>query len=184
MGQISVGANMLFSGGGNDIVAEPLSLWLKDWDAALPPEAHLDAQRFSAALALVRAGYEELIALRDRLSPSTELVFHGYDYAIPDGRGVCLNAFGPWLNPAFDLRGFPSRAAASAVVKAMLSAFALQLQDLANTHNNVTFVNSQGLLPQSPDAWHNELHPSSQGYDLHADRFNASLKSMVPNRVD
>ena len=56
----------------------------------------------------MRAGYEDLIGLRDSLSPQTRLFFHGYDFAIPDGRGICH--LGPWLKPTFDLRGFPTLA--------------------------------------------------------------------------
>jgi hypothetical protein len=84
---------LLFSGGGNDIVDNPMALWVKDWNPAMPPAAHIHKVRFDAALALVQAGYEDLIELRDQLSPTTQLVFHGYDFAIPDGRGIC--GFGP-----------------------------------------------------------------------------------------
>ena len=79
---------LLFSGGGNDIVDNPMALWVKDWNPAMPPAAHIHQARFDAALALVRAGYEDLIELRNELSPNTHLVFHGYDFAIPDGRGI------------------------------------------------------------------------------------------------
>ncbi|CAH0353153.1 hypothetical protein [Aquabacterium sp. CECT 9606] len=174
---------LLFSGGGNDIVDNPMALWIKDWDATQPPESHLHTLRFAAALSLVRAGYEDLIAMRDRLSPTTSLVFHGYDFAIPDGRGVCFNALGPWMKPAFDLRGFPSQEARAAVVRVMLATFAMEIQALAGAHPHVTFVNGQGLLPNLASWWHNELHPSSGGYDVHAGNFYASLKQLFPTRV-
>jgi hypothetical protein len=45
------------------------------------------------------------IALRDKLSPGTHLVFQGYDFAIPDGQRIC--GYGPWLKPTFDLHKFP-----------------------------------------------------------------------------
>ena len=80
---------LLFSGGGNDIVSNPMALWIKDYDPALTPAQHIHATRFKAALALVQAGYEDLIEIRNRLSPSTHLVIHGYDFALPDGRGIC-----------------------------------------------------------------------------------------------
>ena len=74
---------LLFSGGGNDIVDNPMALWVRDWDPTIPPAAHLNQPRFDTALGMVRAGYEDLIILRDKLSPNTHLVFHGYDFAIP-----------------------------------------------------------------------------------------------------
>jgi hypothetical protein len=49
----------------------------------------IDQPRFDSALALVRAGYEDLIGLRDQLSPTTHILLQQYDYAIPDGRGIC-----------------------------------------------------------------------------------------------
>ena len=122
---------LLFSGGGNDVVDNPMALWIKDWDPALTPIDLIHKPRFETALALVRAGYEDLIDLRNDLSPGTHLVFHDYDFAIPDGRGVC--GFGPWLKPTFDLRNVPLGVARQQVVKAMLLQFAAMLTSLAGT---------------------------------------------------
>ena len=172
---------LLFSGGGNDIVDDPMAIWVKDYSAAVPPATLIHQQRFDNALALVRAGYEDLIALRDKLSPGTHLIFHGYDYAIPDGRGVCLG-FGPWLAPTFDLRGFPKTLAPrKAVISAMLSQFATMLTQLAGP--TVSFVNGQGTLPQTANSWDNELHPSTDGFERHAALFHARLKQLFPARV-
>jgi hypothetical protein len=130
-------------------------------------------------LALVQAGYEDLIALRDQLSPTTQLVFHGYDFAIPDGRGIC--GFGPWLRPTFHLRKFPTRAAMEAVVKAMLQQFAAMLASLSSP--TVTFINGQGTLVPQPSAWHNELHPARARFGKFADIFHVKLKALFPDRV-
>jgi hypothetical protein len=170
---------LLFSGGGNDIVDNPMALWVKDWNPAMPPTDHIHKARFDAALALVRAGYEDLIELRNELSPNTHLVFHGYDFAIPDGRGIC--GFGPWLEPTFKLRKFPARAAMEAVVKAMLEQFAVMLGSLAGP--TVTFINGQGTLAPQPSSWHNELHPARAGFGKFADIFHVRLKALFPDRV-
>ena len=171
---------LLFSGGGNDIVANPMALWIRDYQPAVPPDALIFQPRFTAALALVRAGYEDLIALRDSLSPTTQLIFHDYDFAIPDGRGVCT--MGPWLKPTFDLRGFPNDLGLrTAVVKAMLLQFADLLRSLAG--NGVTLINGQGTLTPVPQSWANELHPSRGGFDKFADLFRAKLKALFPSRV-
>jgi hypothetical protein len=172
---------LLFSGGGNDIVDNPMALWIRDFDASIPVERHIHQPRFDSALALVRAGYEDLIALRDQLSPDTHLFFHAYDFAIPDGRGACH--LGPWLKPTFDLRKFKSRAAASAVVREMLGQFAVMLADLAAAHPRITLINGQGLLPAKTASWHNELHPAKQGFKQFAQLFHDSLKAVFPDRV-
>ena len=172
---------LLFSGGGNDVVDNPMALWIKDWDPALPPIDLIHKSRFQTALALVRAGYEDLIELRDNLSPGTHLIFHDYDFAIPDGRGIC--GFGPWLKPTFDLRKFPLGVARREVVKAMLLQFAAMLTSLAGTASNVTFINGQGTLKPQTSSWHNELHPSKAGFERFADIFRDKLKALFPNRV-
>ena len=172
---------LLFSGGGNDIVGNPMALWIQDYNSTVPPANLLSKARFEVALKLVQAGYEDLITMRDLLSPTTHLVFHGYDFAIPDGRGIC--GMGPWLKPAFDLRGFPSRAPAAAVVTSMLRRFASMLQALAGNHTDVTFVNTQGTLTPVTTSWHNELHPSKAGFDLVADVFHSSLRTLFPGRT-
>ena len=172
---------LLFSGGGNDVVDNPMALWIKDWDPALPPIDLIHKSRFQTALALVRAGYEDLIELRDNLSPGTHLVFHDYDFAIPDGRGIC--GFGPWLKPTFDLRKFPLGVARQEVAKAMLLQFAAMLTSLAGTASNVTFINGQGTLKPQTSSWHNELHPSKAGFERFANIFWDKLKALFPNRV-
>lgn len=171
---------LLFSGGGNDIVDNPMALWVRDWDPDVPPAQLLHGPRFDSALALLRAGYEDLIALRKQHSQSTHLVFHAYDFAIPDGRGVCNH--GPWLKPTFDLRGFPDQQSASAVVREMLTRFASMLQSLS-AQPGVSFVNGQGLLPPVTQSWHNELHPSRSGFDAHAQLLHQHLKQHLPGRV-
>ncbi len=172
---------MLFSGGGNDIAAQPLALWLRDYKVVAPAKDLLNQTRFAHVLALVRAAYEDLIALRDLHSPQTRLLFHGYDFAIPDGRSIC--GYGPWLKPAFDVHGFPADMVVStAVVREMLTQFAAMLTALAMLPR-VHLVDTQGTLAPTPASWHNELHPSKSGFNLMADKFQAAIKLLFPGRV-
>ena len=172
---------LLFSGGGNDIVSNPMALWVRDFAAGKLPEALIHRPRYDAALAIVRAGYEDLIAMRDALSPQTQLVFHAYDFTISDGRGICH--LDPWLKPTFDLRGFPSQQAGFKVVKLMLSDLAKMLSVLEAKSPKVAFINGQGTLAPDPGNWHNEPHPSRQGFALFAVLFHERLKQLFPDRV-
>lgn len=171
---------MLFSGGGNDIVGDPMALWVSHWDQSKTPQQHLVQHRFDAALALVRAAYEDLIALRDQLSPSTHIVFHAYDYAIPNGRGICH--LGPWLKPTFDVKSFPSQLAAHEVVKSMIDQFAGMLSNLALA-DKVSFIKTPGTLAPVAASWHNELHPSKDGFKLFTTMFYEQIKLLFPDRV-
>ncbi len=173
---------MLFSGGGNDIVGEPMALWIEEYKNSLPANALINQPRFEAALAIVKAGYEDLIKIRDDYSPNTYLVFHGYDFAIPDGRGVCF--YGPWLKPTFMHRKFPENLKiATGVVEVMLRQFAQVLTDIAAKNEGVTFINTQGTLNRDTTSWHNELHPSAEGFDRFAELFAQDLKALFPNRL-
>lgn len=172
---------LLFSGGGNDIVGDPMALWVDEFNPAVPAEQLLNEQRFTAALRLVQSAYEDLIQLRNRHSPSTLLILHSYDFAIPDGRGVC--GYGPWLKPAFDLRGFPGMQPRVAVVNAMLKKFAAMLQGIADQHAGVTFINTQATLSPVVASWHNELHPAEDGFDKIAALFQQRLRALFPGRV-
>ncbi len=172
---------LLFSGGGNDIVANPMALWVRDYAPGVPAQALIHQPRFDSALALVLAGYEDLIDLRDNLSSNTHLIFHAYDFAIPDGRGICF--MGPWMKPTFDLHKYPvATSIRFDVVKAMLTQFAAMLQALTS-HQGVTFINGQGTLVPSANSWHNELHPAKAGFDKFAALFHAKLKALFPARV-
>jgi hypothetical protein len=172
---------LLFSGGGNDIVDNPMALWIRDFDATIPLASHIHQARFDAVLTLVRSGYEDLIEMRDRVTPNTALFFNAYDFAIPDGRGVCRH--GPWLKPTFVLRKFLSQAAAFEVVKAMLQKFLAMLQVLAAAHPRVEVVDTQGTMLPVVASWHNELHPAKPGFEIFAQKFHARLKAMFPAQV-
>jgi hypothetical protein len=172
---------MLFSGGGNDIVDNPMALWINDFDPNRPAAAQINQARLDAALSIVRAGYEDLVSMRDALSPDTHLFVHAYDFAIPDGRGVCH--FGPWLKPTFDLRRFPDLPTAAAVVKVMLQQFAAMLESLADSRSRMTVINGQGTLEAVAKSWHNELHPAKAGFNAFADVFRDRLKQVFPNRI-
>ena len=159
-----------------------MTLWINDFDPSLSPAQLIHQTRFDAALSIVRSGYEDLIGLRDVLSPNTHLVLHAYDFAIPDGRGICN--LGPWLQPTFQHRKFPnSLTVSTAVLRVMLSQFADMLTALASGHANVTFINGQGTLAPVTSSWHNELHPRSAGFNQFADLFHRQLKALFPNRL-
>lgn len=184
---------LLFSGGGNDIVGDPMAIWINNWDPKISPEKHINSQHYGSALALVQAGYEELIVLRDSLSPNTHIFFHVYDYAIPNGKGICH--LGPWLKPALDLRGFPElpqdprkipQSARFRVVKEMLRQFAVMLNTLIANQpkdSKISLIPTQGKLVPVVNSWHNELHPSSEGYDLFTEIFKVEINKVFPGRV-
>jgi hypothetical protein len=168
---------LLFSGGGNDIVGEPMVLWLRDRDGSRAGDA-VNPERFRAVLDLVMAGYEDLREIRDRRAPECVLFVHAYDRAIPSGRGVC--GFGPWLRPALDARGWREPALARAAVQAMLEAFRERLQDFARADRSgrTVLVRTHALLEDNE--WNDELHPSRSGFKKVARQFAEALLERFP----
>ncbi|HEY1091439.1 MAG TPA: hypothetical protein VGE47_10120, partial [Burkholderiaceae bacterium] len=69
------------------------------------------------------------------------------------------------------------------VVRLMLTQFAAMLQALVGKHPGVHLFNGQGLLPATPQSWHNEMHPSSGGFDRHADGIGQLIRQLFPSRV-
>ena len=150
---------LLFSGGGNDIVDNPMALWIKDWDPAVPPAEPHPPGAFRHCTGLgARWIRRPDLRCATTLSPSTHLVFHGYDFAIPDGRGNL--PFRPVAQA--DLRPAQISDAGGEIRRSSrrcCEQFAAMLTSLA-TQPKVTFINGQGTLPQQPASWHNELHPT------------------------
>ena len=169
---------LLFSGGGNDIVGDAMCLWVKTWDPAHTPAEHLDTVRFGKILGVVHSAYEDFFATVKDVSPSTRVLVHEYDFALPTGKRVCFH--GPWLKPSLDFRRFPALAQRAALVKEMLLQFKALITQLA-ARPNVTLIPTQGTLTASQ--WANELHPTPAGFDAITLKFRTALKAAFPGRI-
>jgi hypothetical protein len=66
----------------------------------------------------------------------------------------------------------------------MLKRFAAMIATLQAAHPaGITFINGQGTLAPQTSSWHNELHPSRDGFNQFADLFHQKLKVLFPTRV-
>ena len=171
---------ILMSGGGNDIVADALPIWLNRSSAVGgDPAKGLSEERFAGALAGVRAGYESLAELRDLHAPGTPIFVHAYDFAIPNGVGVyCI---GPWLKPGLEYAGWTDLKGGTVIIHTMLARFGAMLQSFAAATPDVVFVDTQGTL--AANQWANELHPDPAGFKLIAAKFRKALAARFPGRV-
>lgn len=194
---------LLFSGGGNDFVGDAFRLYIRDRDDPKvqgDPAKALNAT-FDHLMQTIAAAYEELVALRDRVVAMSNaarggggaggggggavpagrritIYVHGYDFAIPSGRGTC--GFGPWLAPSLRSRGWVNPQTGhisdtgTTVVRHALRKFADLLTDLAQRHPDFVVVPTQGTLPDA-DLWRDELHPTPEGFRMIAEKFAAAL---------
>ncbi len=172
---------ILFSGGGNDTVGNQFCLWIRDFTPGMTPSQGINVPRLGAVLGVVKSAYEDLILIRDKFVPQCPLFIHGYDFAIPSGVGVCENLIGPWLKPSLTLRGWTDPVTARQVVKEFLLQFRDTLVQIASTHKNVVYVETQGTLTDKE--WANELHPTPGGFDKIGAKFLAALRQEFPGRI-
>ena len=171
---------ILFSGGGNDLAGNQFRLWLNERaTVGGNPASGLNRSRVAAILGVVKAGYEDLISTRDTFAASTWIFGHGYDFAIPSGKGVCN--VGPWLQPGLADRGWTDLAEGTAIVKDLLVEFDAMLAALAMTTKNFVYVRTQGTLSSSE--WDNELHPLPVGFAAITQKFVAELRKAFPGRI-
>jgi hypothetical protein len=164
---------MLFSGGGNDVVGDQLCIWLKSYTVGMPAHDVLDTERLDAVLEIVQAGYQDLITMRNAITPKTKLFFHQYDFALPNGHGVCTA--GPWLRPSLIFRQVPGELRVE-VVKLMLQRFAQAIASVSAGAPYVFLVPTQGTFPApTSEWWANELHPTNRGFKAIAEKFQVAL---------
>ncbi|WP_256081873.1 SGNH/GDSL hydrolase family protein [Massilia sp. YIM B04103] len=165
---------ILFSGGGNDLAGDQFRLWVRDAvSAGSDPAQGLLQPRVDGVLAVVRAAYEDLAQARDRIDASIPIFVHSYDFALPDGKGVC--GAGPWLQPGLLDRGWEALADGQVIVRELLSQFSALLDELQTRHANFIHVKTQGTL--GAHDWANELHPTPGGFARITQKFLEALRA-------
>ena len=165
---------ILFSGGGNDIAGDQFRLWLNEAAAVgNDPAQGLNANRVAAIIAVIRAGYEDLIAARDAIDKTIPIFGHSYDFPIPNG--VRVPCAGPWLHPGFQDRGWTDINVNRGIIKQLLLQLAAMLEVFAgDAKNNFVHVRTQGTLIDTD--WDNELHPTPDGFAAITAKFVEALR--------
>jgi len=164
----------LFSGGGNDLLgSDRFHKWLHPYRKWMKPKDILNWKTLEKAFDLLEFGYKEIINIRDVYSPKTRLLLHSYDFAIPNGRGVCGK--GPWLKPGLDMRAVPVKMHKK-VVKLFLQNFDSLLDRIAEQNKRVNIVQTQGTL--NDDDWANEIHPKNRGFRKISNLFMSDIEGL------
>jgi hypothetical protein len=191
---------ILISGGGNDIAGDEFATLVNHRNSGLPPLNTSVADGIIGER--LRTAMASLVGVVTRLSESffgerARVLLHGYDHAIPDGRGFLGGAWilpGPWLEPGFRRKGhfaetgpdrMPVLEANARVVRDLIDRYNAMLAalvgDLASAGlSHVRYVDLRGTLsaalPSGYKAdWGNELHPTKPGFAKVAARIAAAL---------
>lgn len=172
---------LLLSGGGNDIVEEHLRLLLKDKEPPNTPwQQCIDMARLDNRLMQLELAYQEVVDIRDDVNPGCVIYTHGYDRAIPTGKGVKIGPIrrGPWLKPFLERRKIIDPVDQRNVVHFLIDRFNEMQQRVEAANDRVVFIDCRGTLAEGD--WHNELHPSRAGFRAIAARFAAQLDTQFP----
>lgn len=177
---------LLFSGGGNDLLGDPLPDLLRHrsevprgWRGLLRRDA-LDAE-----IARIRRAYQRVILRTLALRPACQILVHGYDYPFPRRKGATLfwgrvTLTGPWILPVMrDEKGIEDASDREKLAKELIDAFNGMLRDLDRQHAHFHHVDLRGTLP-SVRQWDDEIHPKSAGFKKMAKTFRARMAALVP----
>lgn len=172
---------VLFSGGGNDIVGPEMLPLLNDYRPGMSALDCIHQENFALRLDAIEAAYLKLIALRDQHRPNVCIFTHAYDFAVPSGKPVHFLFWdiGPWIVNMEIAKGIRDPALQQEIITYMLTAFAGMQEKLEREHERIVYVRTQGTLDRESD-WGDELHPTPQGFQKIAAKFQAALRSVFP----
>ena len=167
---------LLLSVGGNDIAGPELESLLHSMaeapDSSMPVIDAVEDRVFGDSFA---QRLHHIIDTVKRESPDAAIFLHGYDYAVPDGRGVLQLPFGfsfagPWLKPAFDRKGIRDHEARQRVIRRLIDRLNETIAHLVRDRagEQVHHVDLRGTLatarPGHRRDWADELHPTGRGW--------------------
>lgn len=174
---------LILSGGGNDVVHESLWLMLNHASSgyqALNDEIvtqHIDVRLQTALRTWIIQARALLEDVYGGAASDVPIFIHGYDHAIPDGRGYrrFLKTWrGPWIEPGLIARGHGSldeNPGNQLIIEELIQRFNAMLEEVANDLDPlvryVSFIDElDGTLANDAyrDDWDNELHPTDEAF--------------------
>ncbi len=176
---------ILLSGGGNDIAGKEFAVLLN----------HAASGKLGLNQAIMQGVIDE--RLRDAyttvlygvtqvcekvIGSKLPIIVHGYDYPIPDGRGVLGGLLsGPWLMPGFQQKGYADLEQNKLICKTLIDRFNAMLKGLADKtpFAHVKYLDLRSTLRWDANSykkdWANELHPSEDGFAKVVQKFAAAI---------
>ncbi len=114
---------------------------------------HIDTDKLSDIFKEVKRGYLSIVRKVTVWSPETEILLHGYDFAIP-------RSGGKWMGIPFASLGYSLAIDLPAqIIRVVVDQF-YALEEVARTSNRVHVMNNRNQLQGH---WHDELHPDKSG---------------------
>lgn len=161
----------LISGGGNDLLGEGrLATVLKPFAPELEPADYVETKEFRTLLANVLDQFRQIFQNLFDAFPHLVAFCHGYDYAIPDS--------GRWLGEPMESKGIRDRDLQRRIIRVIMDRFNDGLEDIADSfQDRVFYVDCRNVVGKR---WHDELHPTDEGYQAVAQRFRDAIDTVLP----
>jgi len=168
---------ILLSAGGNDLVGMyDFPMMIKKAADNSPVSSFLNERHLALRLHQIGLCYLEMSYFRDLYFPSTPIVTHQYDQAIPSNRGVevlGLTLIKSWMKPYMDGISIKSSDQQKISIEIMRR-YAELLTSLKSgtfsidTHASISIGNfhiapTSGILLKNE--WENEIHPNDIGFE-------------------
>lgn len=165
---------VLVSGGGDDVAGNEFGMLINSID--LPDSGWNNAIVAGVLEGRIANAYRRMFLVinhlcQERFGRLIPILVHGYDYAVPDGRGFWggWGPFpGPWLRPGFREKLFDQLPQTTTMMQDLIDHFNAMLQQVSQeaVFSNVHYIDLRGTLSndlnndQYQDWWANELHPT------------------------
>jgi len=161
---------VLVSGGGNDLLGEGrLATALHPYAPGRRPEDYPN-DTFAATLDSVLGRFRTWFNRLATQAPGIAVLCHGYDWAIPNAQR--------WLGAPLQTLGIVEPTLQQAIVRVMIDRFNVRLEALARELGPaVRYVDCRGRVPSGE--WHDELHPTDDGYASVAEKFAEEIEKAV-----
>ncbi len=178
---------ILLSGGGNDVAGDEFAVLLNHSSSA---NRGLNEQVVAGVVdERIRDAYLTVITsvtevCQQSLGVALPILVHGYDFAVPDGRGFWGGwgpLPGPWLQPGFSEKGYGDFTENKGIVRTLINRLNTMLETLPSLPGlgHVRFIDLRNTLSSADhdyqDWWSNELHPTEAGFEAIAAKFVAGL---------
>lgn len=183
---------VLLSGGGDDIAGDEFGMLLNNANSKIAGwnDEVVDGVISKRIAAAYRTMLDAITGLSQHYAGKTlPILIHGYDYAVPDGRGFLGGWWilpGPWLQPGFTEKQFADLTQNTRMVQDVIDRFNDMLEALVSesAYSHVHYIDLRQTLSNSLTGnayktwWVNELHPEKQGFEAVTARFAAVLNGL------
>ncbi len=183
----------LFSAGGNDIIGEDkadnvavIRKVVSPFNPGFEARDYIDNAAWRSRLASVRQQYRGVLATVRARFPELPIICNSYDYAIPwssgDPRDPCWADKDEWLGDPLSDLGITNTTLQRAIIREMLDQFTAMLNEFCggnSPHGEFRRVWNANILGTVGNLWVDEVHPTTTGFKLVANRYRTLLRSIL-----